>query len=74
MLGEQTDTLALLKDISGSILDLVAYRTRDEEGTQAPLETLALGSGSCRDIASLFIDAVRQQARREGSFRLSIRS
>lgn len=37
----------------------MAYRTRDEEGTQVPLETLTLGSGSCRDIAALFIDAVR---------------
>ncbi len=60
VLGDPTDTLALLKDINGSILDVVCYRTRDEEGTQVPLATLALASGSCRDIASLFIDAVRQ--------------
>ena len=39
---------------SGSI-----SRPRDEEGTQTPLETLALASGSCRDIAALFIAAVR---------------
>lgn len=59
ILGPSTDTLSLLKDINAGITATVAYRTRDEEGTQAPLETLTLGSGSCRDIAALFIDAVR---------------
>lgn len=37
----------------------VVYRIRDEEGTQSPAETLALKSGSCRDVAALFIEAVR---------------
>jgi transglutaminase-like putative cysteine protease len=54
-----TDTLSLLKDINSGILGKVAYRTRDEEGTQSPLRTLTSASGSCRDIAALFIDAVR---------------
>jgi transglutaminase-like putative cysteine protease len=55
----RTDTLSLLKDLNSGILGPVAYRVRDEEGTQTPLETLALASGSCRDIAALFIEAVR---------------
>lgn len=54
-----TDTLSLLKDINNGLLAVISYRTRDEEGTQAPAETLSLASGSCRDIAALFIDAVR---------------
>jgi transglutaminase-like putative cysteine protease len=54
-----TDTLSLLKDINNGVLASVTYRTRDEEGTQSPSGTLALGSGSCRDIAALFIEAVR---------------
>jgi len=54
-----TDTLSLLKDLNAGILDSVAYRVRDEEGTQTPLETLTLASGSCRDIAALFLEAVR---------------
>ena len=58
--GTGTDTLSLLKDLNAGILGPVGYRVRDEEGTQAPLETLSMGSGSCRDIAALFIDAVRQ--------------
>jgi transglutaminase-like putative cysteine protease len=57
--GNPTDTLALLKDINAGVLGSVAYRERDEEGTQSPGETLAKASGSCRDIAALFIDAVR---------------
>lgn len=60
VLGSPTDTLSLLKDINLGITAAVAYRTRDEEGTQAPLQTLSLRSGSCRDIAALFIDAVRR--------------
>lgn len=57
--GATADTLSLLKDLNAGILSSVAYRIRDEEGTQTPLETLALASGSCRDIAALFIEAVR---------------
>lgn len=54
-----TDTLSLLKDVNAGILDTVAYRVRDEEGTQSAAETLDLRSGSCRDIAMLFIEGVR---------------
>jgi transglutaminase-like putative cysteine protease len=57
--GPTTDTLSLLKDLNAGILGSVAYRVRDEEGTQSPDETLALASGSCRDIAALFIEAAR---------------
>lgn len=59
VLGLQTDTLSLLKDLNAGVLNEIRYRVRDEEGTQSPAETLALGSGSCRDIAALFIEAVR---------------
>ena len=58
--AEPTDTLSLLQDLNAGILDDVLYRRRDEEGMQAPLETLALASGSCRDVAALFIDAARR--------------
>ena len=58
--GSKTDTLSLLKDINAGILAHATYRTRDEAGTQSPLETLQLRSGSCRDLSALFIDAVRR--------------
>lgn len=54
-----TDTLSLLKYVNSGHLSFVSYRTRHEEGTQSPLETLALASGSCWDIAALFIAAAR---------------
>lgn len=54
-----TDTLSLLKDISAGISGWISYRSRDEEGTQSPIQSLDIGSGSCRDFATLFAEAVR---------------
>ena len=54
-----TDTLSLLKDLNAGVLAAAAYRPREEEGTQSAAQTLALASGSCRDLAALFIDAAR---------------
>ncbi|WP_191060364.1 transglutaminase family protein [Geminicoccus harenae] len=54
-----TDTLSLLKDINAGILAWISYQEREEEGTQTPVQTLERGWGSCRDLAVLFIDAVR---------------
>jgi transglutaminase-like putative cysteine protease len=57
--GSRTDTLSLLKDISIGVSSAIAYRSREEGGTQSPLRTLDLASGSCRDLATLFVEAVR---------------
>lgn len=57
--GKQTDTLALLADINSGIKAQFAYNSRDEEGTQTPIETLDRGTGTCRDFAFLMIEAVR---------------
>lgn len=54
-----TDTLSLLKDLSAGITAWVRYQSREDEGTQAPLETLDRGWGSCRDFAVLFVEAAR---------------
>ncbi len=59
VLRPMTDTLSLLNDINAGVANGVTYRVRDEEGTQSPKETLDLKSGSCRDIAALFIETVR---------------
>ncbi|MCE9608564.1 MAG: transglutaminase family protein [Planctomycetia bacterium] len=37
----------------------IKYFRRNERGVQSPAETLALGSGSCRDMATLLMDAAR---------------
>jgi transglutaminase-like putative cysteine protease len=57
--GAGTDTLSLLKDISAGVAAQIAYESREVEGAQSPDETLARRSGSCRDFAVLFVDAVR---------------
>ena len=54
-----TDTLSLLKDINTGTCNAIAYEAREDQGTQSPVETLSRGRGSCRDIAMLFIEAVR---------------
>jgi transglutaminase-like putative cysteine protease len=59
VMAEPTDTLSLLKDLSAGVSNGVAYQARDTEGTQTPLQTLGLRSGSCRDLATLLAEGVR---------------
>jgi transglutaminase-like putative cysteine protease len=59
VLGNPTDTLSLLKDLSAGVSGALAYMTRDDEGTQTPTESLSRGAGSCRDFALLFVEAAR---------------
>lgn len=53
-------------DAEGSVLALcrlvgstIRYQRRSEKGVQSPEETLARQSGSCRDMATLLMEAVR---------------
>ncbi|CCG39980.1 transglutaminase family protein [Magnetospirillum molischianum] len=57
--SKPTDTLSLLKDLCSGVSAWVTYRSRDDEGTQTPVQTLELGSGACRDFAVLFVEAAR---------------
>jgi transglutaminase-like putative cysteine protease len=57
--GDQTDTLSLLKDVSDGVSRTISYQSREDEGTQSPIESLDRGWGSCRDLAVLFAEAVR---------------
>jgi transglutaminase-like putative cysteine protease len=54
-----TNTRALLVDMTRNIHGHFTYKRRHEKGIQDPLVTLNIGSGSCRDLAALMIDAVR---------------
>jgi transglutaminase-like putative cysteine protease len=54
-----TDTLALLKDLSAGVFEQISYQSREDEGTQSPIQTLDRGWGSCRDFAVLFAEAAR---------------
>jgi transglutaminase-like putative cysteine protease len=57
--GTSTDTLALLKDLCVGVAGQIGYQSREDEGTQSPIQTLARGWGSCRDFAVLFAEAAR---------------
>jgi transglutaminase-like putative cysteine protease len=52
-------TFALLVKLNQAISNQFHYQTRDEAGVQSPAHTLAQRSGTCRDYATLFIEACR---------------
>jgi transglutaminase-like putative cysteine protease len=54
-----TNTLALLADLNSGIGKWISYQSRENEGTQTPIETLDRGWGACRDFAVLLIEAAR---------------
>jgi len=54
-----TATRGMLAQMNQHIGDTLRYAVRHEPGTQTPLETLALGTGTCRDFALLMMEALR---------------
>jgi transglutaminase-like putative cysteine protease len=52
-------TMDLLRAMALAIRQEFRYLRRVERGVQTPVETLRIGSGTCRDFAWLMIDAVR---------------
>ena len=57
--GEPVSTQDLLTAITHGIRQQLVYQARDQFGTKAPAETLASGTGTCRDYALLMIEAAR---------------
>ncbi|TWT48197.1 hypothetical protein KOR42_39870 [Thalassoglobus neptunius] len=57
--GQTLPTLDLLEQMNQAIPAQLKYRKREAAGVQRPSETLSLGSGSCRDLATLFMEACR---------------
>ena len=55
------DTHALLVDMTRTIRQTFGHVARCEKGIQDPIRTVALGSGSCRDLAMLMIAALRSR-------------
>ena len=45
--------------IARAIRDTIQYRRRDTRDVQTPVETLPASSGSCRDMATLLLEALR---------------
>ncbi|HTW53167.1 MAG TPA: transglutaminase family protein [Stellaceae bacterium] len=54
-----TGTRELLATMTHAIHQRFTYVARSEAGTQDPIATLRVGSGSCRDFALLMMEAVR---------------
>ena len=54
-----TETAALLMTLTNAIKEGLAYERRSAKGTQGPLQTLATRRGSCRDFATLMMEAAR---------------
>jgi transglutaminase-like putative cysteine protease len=54
-----TPLIEMLSEMTRAIRAEFTYGTRLYGGAQTPIETLKLGSGSCRDFAMLMIEAVR---------------
>ena len=52
-------TEAFLRAMTAAIKDQFTYVERHEPGVQSPIETLQLGSGSCRDYAVFMMEAIR---------------
>jgi len=55
--GQIVETYMLLDWINKAIATGFTYQQREESGVQTPATTLSRGIGSCRDFATLFIDA-----------------
>ncbi len=53
-------TRDVLVAMNEHIRNHMVYSSREEEGTQSPLDTLRLGSGTCRDFALLMMEAARR--------------
>jgi transglutaminase-like putative cysteine protease len=58
--GGPTPTFNILSGMTHGIREAFVYRRRHEHGTQHPLDTLQMRSGSCRDYALFMIEALRR--------------
>lgn len=57
--GQLIGTFDLLSTLNTAIFETFVYQRREEQGVQSPAYTLASGSGSCRDFATLMMEAAR---------------
>jgi len=57
--GKKVETLELLQQINLHIYRTFRYQRREKKGVLSPAETLENNGGSCRDFATLFMEACR---------------
>ena len=55
------DTESLVRLLNNKIHRKIRYVRREERGVQTPAQTIERRTGSCRDFATLLLDAVRSQ-------------
>jgi transglutaminase-like putative cysteine protease len=53
------NTVVLLDSLNKAIVSNFEYQMREEPGVQSPRQTIESSAGSCRDFATLFIEACR---------------
>jgi len=58
-LGRPTETGILLMTLNNAIKESFSYERRTARGTQTPLQTLESRRGTCRDFATLMMEAAR---------------
>ncbi len=56
---DQPTALAMVAHLNRCIHTQIRYTRREERGVQSPARTLVLGTGSCRDMATLLMEACR---------------
>ncbi len=57
--GQLVNTFDLLNNLNSRIYQSFRYNARYDPGVQLPCQTLALGSGTCRDYAVFMMEAAR---------------
>lgn len=58
--AEPRQSFTLLLQLAQRIFNTISYRKREEEGIQSAAHTLTCGTGSCRDLAWLFMVTARK--------------
>jgi transglutaminase-like putative cysteine protease len=53
------DAEEIVASLARRIRKTIKYRQRETKGVQSPSQTLSAGSGSCRDMATLMLEALR---------------
>ena len=57
--GRRRPTFEVLQELNTKIYRDIRYQRREHKGVQSPAETLEKRSGSCRDLATLFLETCR---------------
>jgi len=57
--GADIPAFGAIERLNAAIYEQIKYRRREEPGVQSPEQTLSLRTGSCRDMATLLMEACR---------------